>query len=345
MDRKSFLATTSTLLVGGLATISFSKVLANKNHIHSKIKIPPYLQKGATIGICAPSGHIDKKEIMPCVQMLTDWGFKVWIGKTIGTKYGAFSGTDEQRINDLEEMMRNPNIDAILCARGGYGLIRIIDKIDFSSLQLNPKWIIGFSDITLLHNHLQERMHIASIHSKMCNSFPDFGTTMTQDQQNSILSIQKALLGKEKLQYEIAYNANNRMGNCEGMLIGGNHRTLENLSGTSQDFKTDHKILFLEDTHEPLENIDRMFWNFKRSGKLAKLKGLIIGGYKLPKQEADDDTFLPDFYNIILEKVKAYNYPICFHFPVGHQINNVALKCGVRHALDVNDTNTILKEL
>jgi muramoyltetrapeptide carboxypeptidase len=222
-------------------------------------------------------------------------------------------------------------------------MVRIIDKFNFEKFKVHPKWLIGFSDITVLHSHVNRNLGIASIHSKMCNSFPDDWTRAEPIQVETILSIREALMG-DKMSYSAVWNEKNRFGKASGVLVGGNLKTLESLAGSSSDIRTAGKILFVEDTGEYLYSIDRMFWNLKRSGKLDKLAGLIVGGFKIKVDEPGDE-FGKTLQDIVLEKTKKYNYPICFDFPVGHQKNNFALKCGVRHQLDVSETGTTLKEL
>ncbi len=221
-----------------------------------------------------------------------------------------------------------------MCARGGYGLVRIIDQLDFQQFKLNPKWIIGFSDITVLHNHINRNFHVATLHSKMCNSFPADWDLAEPIQVKTIESIKKALMG-EKLSYTSPASKFNRFGKASGELVGGNLSLITTLAGSKSDLITRNKILFIEDTHEQLYNIDRMFYNLKRSGKLEHLKGLIIGGFNLKPDEPDDD-FGKTIEEIVIEKVKEYKYPVCFDFPVGHQKNNFALKCGVKYALEID---------
>jgi muramoyltetrapeptide carboxypeptidase len=213
-------------------------------------------------------------------------------------------------------------------------------SINFNQFQENPKWIIGFSDITVLHSHINRNYNVATIHSKMCNSFPDDWSKAEQVQIDSIDSIRKCLVG-EKIIYTASVNSNNKNGSATGELVGGNLRTIENLTGSDSDIHTKNKILFVEDTGEYLYSIDRMFWNLKRTGKLEKLKGLIIGGFKAKKDDPGEE-FGKTIEEIVLEKITEYDYPVCFDFPVGHQKNNVALKCGVSHILTVNNSETTL---
>lgn len=339
MKRKTFLGSVFTT---GAALQAIAMDQPVEEDAHQKIEIPAYLQPGDTIGITSPAGYITVADILPAIERLEAWGFKVMMGATIGNRYFTFGGTDAERAADLQALINNPSVKAILCARGGYGLIRIIDLIDCKPLKKNPKWIIGFSDVTVLHGFLQQQVGIASIHSKMCNSFPDKWAEADTLQQQTIQSIADCITGK-KMQYEAPYTIANKTGMSNGILVGGNLKTIETLAGSKSDFQTAGKILFVEDTGEYLYSIDRMFWNLKRSGKLSKLKGLIIGGFKIKKDDAGED-FGKTLEEIVLEKVSAYDYPVCFDFPVGHQKNNMALKCGVVHTLTVNKEKTILHE-
>lgn len=339
MNRKNFLALIpAALLLNPL--ISDAKLTAKES---AKPKLPPYLVKGDTIGITCPAGYITTEEIEASVIQMKSWGFNILLGKTVGARDFTFGGTDEERLQDFQQMLDDPTIKAIMCARGGYGAVRIIDQLDFSRYKSAPKWIIGFSDITILHCHINSNYNVATLHSKMCNSFPSNWETAEPIQIETINSIKYALTG-EKMKYEAIYNASNKIGEAKGELIGGNLRCIENLVGSKSEIETAGKILFLEDTGEALYSIDRMFFNLKRSGKLSKLKGLIIGGFKL-KADNSDDEFGKTLIDIVLEKVTEYKYPVCFDFPVGHQKANFALKCGVKHRFDVCLEGTKLEEV
>jgi muramoyltetrapeptide carboxypeptidase len=274
---------------------------------------------------------------------MESWGFNVTVGATVGKKDFTYGGTDEERTLDLQQMLDNPDMKAIMCARGGYGLVRIIDNINFKQFTKHPKWVIGFSDITVLHCHINQNFGIATLHSKMCNSFPDDWTKAEPIQVSTILSIKQALTGEE-LNYSAPASTFNRPGKAEGKLIGGNLSMVTTLAATPSDIVTKNKILFVEDTGEYLYNIDRMFWNLKRTGKLSQLAGLVIGGFKLKPDEPNEE-FGKTVYDIVTEKVKDYNYPVCFDFPVGHQRNNVALKCGMYHSLEVTAEGSTLKTI
>ncbi|RZK42324.1 MAG: LD-carboxypeptidase [Pedobacter sp.] len=335
MNRKSFLA-----LIPAAALLSPVKSYAIE---YGSSNLPDYLVEGDKIGITCPAGFITLEEIEPSLIQMRSWGFNVVIGKTVGARDFTFGGTDEERLNDLQEMLDDPSIKAIMCARGGYGAVRIIDRLNFKRYKRHPKWIIGFSDITILHCHINTNYKIATIHSKMCNSFPSNWETAEPIQIETINSIRDALKGVG-LNYRAEYNIHNRAGTADGELIGGNLRCIENMAGSVSEIETAGKILFLEDTGEALYSIDRMLFNLKRSGKLAKLKGLIIGGFK-PKTDGGPDEFGRTLADIVMAKVAEYNYPVCFDFPVGHQRANFALKCGVKHSLDVSSSGTKLSAL
>ncbi len=298
--------------------------------------IPPYLHKGDTIGIICPSGFMPMDKVETCITVLKEWGYKVKIGSTVGNQYHYFSGTDEERLADLQIMMDDDGVNAILCARGGYGLSRIIDKINFNKFRKNPKWIIGYSDITLLHNHLLTRYDIASLHSPMAAAFND-----GQYHNEYVQSLKKILSGK-KPSYTCPSHKFNKTGKALGRLVGGNLSLLCHSCGTPSDIKTRNSILFLEDVGEYIYNIDRMLQQLKRCGKFDRLAGLIIGGFSDMK-----DTTIPfgkTISEVIAEVVDEYQFPICFNFPVGHSNENYPLKIGVNYELSVGKQKVKLKE-
>jgi len=340
MNRKDFLSTVLPLATVISATADNKKVQDDSSH---NKKIPPYLKKGDTIGICCPSGYISLEDVQPAVNKIKEWGYEIKTGSTIGAKDFTFAGTDNERIKDFQNMLDDTSVKAIMFGRGGYGAVRIIDGIDFKKFITKPKWIIGFSDATVFHSHLNKNFGIASIHSKMCNSFPSDWSKAEPSQIETIDSIRRCLIG-EKMQYKCVVNEKNRTGAGEGILIGGNLSILQNLADTQSDISTANKILFIEEVSEYLYSIDRMFWNLKRSGKLDKLKGLIIGGIK-PRPDDPGEEFGRSVYDIVTEVVKEFSYPVCFDFPVGHQKNNYALKCGVKHSLTVSKDLVTLNEV
>ncbi len=298
------------------------------------ISIPPYLKKGDCIGIVCPSGFMLLEKVETCIKTLQQWGFKVKVGKTIGSQFNYFSGTDEERLNDLQTMLDDENIKAILCSRGGYGLSRIIDKIDFSSFVKNPKWIIGYSDVTILQAHIFTNFNIASLHSPMADAF--------NKGENEFIHSIKLNLVDEKISYSCEKNSLNKKGIAKGKLLGGNLSIIAHLIGSSSSFNTENKILFIEDVGEYIYNIDRMMMQLKRTGMLKGLRALIVGSFTEMK-----DTTIPfgqNVYDLIFDKVKEYDYPVCFGFPVGHVKENYALKIGVEYELKV-DEEVVLKEI
>jgi muramoyltetrapeptide carboxypeptidase len=343
MKRKSFLGS----LMGGplLAAARWQSDQGSKTEFSDEMpwRIPPYLNSGDTIGITCPAGFMTMDELQPAIRIMQGWGFNLRIGKTVGERDFIFGGTDAQRLSDMQQMLDDPTIHAIMCARGGYGCVRIIDQLDFSKFVEKPKWIVGFSDVTVLHAELNHHFHIASIHSKMCNSFPDHPEQAEKGQWESILSIQQALTGRP-VEYPVVYDPANRRGSGQGMLAGGNLKTIETLAGSASDLRTDGMILFLEDTGEYLYSIDRMFYNLKRTGKLDRLNGLLIGAFRV-KPDDPGDEFGKSVYNIVLDQVKEYNFPVCFNFPVGHVKTNYALKCGVKHELNISSDRVGFREI
>lgn len=342
MDRKNFIAT--LLPLTAISHVPSMAASFGAMALPVTKKIPPYLVKGDTIGITCPAGYITAEEIEPAVNTLKEWGYAVQIGNTVGKKDFTFGGTDTERKNDLQQLLDDKNIKAILFARGGYGAVRIIDAINFKKFIEHPKWLIGFSDITTLHSHIHQNYGIATLHAKMCNSFIKDWSLAEPAQIVSIQSIQQCISGTF-MQYSTPYNSSNTLGTATGILVGGNLKTIESLSGSKSDINTHGKILFVEDTGEYLYSIDRMFWNLKRSGKLDHLAGLIVGGFKIKKEETETEAFGKTVEQIVLEKISNCNYPVCFDFAVGHQKNNMALKCGVKHQLTVTANNSILKEI
>jgi muramoyltetrapeptide carboxypeptidase len=337
MNRKDFL---SAVIPLATATTAFPKTLISNKKNSSK-KIPPYLNKGDLIGITCPSGHINMEECTAAINKMKEWGFEVITDNTVGAKDFTFAGTDAERISGFQKMIDDPKINAIMLGRGGYGAVRIIDKIDFTKFNKNPKWIIGFSDATVFHCHINHNFGIPTIHSKMCNSFPDDFSTVTQTQIDTIDSIRQCLVG-EKMKYERLPIAENRAGKGIGDLVGGNLSIIQMMDGSVSNLHTEGKILFIEDVGEYAYKIDGMLWNLKRSNKLSKLKGLVVGEFRIKPDDAGEE-FGKTIYEIVMEKVKEYHYPVCFDFPVGHVRENYALKCGMKHQLTVSDKGTILE--
>jgi muramoyltetrapeptide carboxypeptidase len=299
--------------------------------------IPPYLKKGDCIGIVAPAGFMPSEKMQACIDILEDWGYRVKMGATTNSNSdNYFSGTDEERLRDLQSLLDDPEVNAILCARGGYGVSRIIDQLSFRRFKKHPKWVIGFSDITVLHAHLYTNYKIASLHAPMAAAFNEGGF------HNQYVQSLKSALEGVPASYECPVHELNNHGTVKGVLVGGNLSLMAHLVGTRSDIKTKNKILFLEDIGEYLYNIDRMLLQLKRAGKLDKLAGLLIGGFTDNKDT--ERPFGKSVYQIIYEQVREYDYPICYNFPVSHEKENYALKVGVEYSLLVRHDKVLLHE-
>ncbi len=343
MKRKQFIAALAPLGLG--LAVKAQAVIPQQNSSNlAKLKIPPYLKQGNTIGITCPAGYLMLDEAQSAINKLQEWGYKVKLGKTIGLRNGTFAGTDAERLNDMQAMLNDNTIQAIMCGRGGYGCNRIIDNLDFTNFKRNPKWLIGFSDITLLHTHINTKFQIASIHSKMCNSFLTDWSKAEPLQLDSINSINKCLQGT-KMEYTALPNVSNKIGTAHGCLVGGNLSIIYSAMQTQSELDTNNKILFIEEVGEYLYSMDRMLWNLKRAGKLKNLAGLVVGNCKNKISDKPEEEFGETLKGIVLNLTKEYNYPVCFDFNVGHQKVNYALKCGVKHKLIVTNEKVSLNEI
>lgn len=296
--------------------------------------IPPYLKPGDRIRIISPAGKVQKDKILPGIELLQDEGYEVLIGKHVFDKHFQYAGTDQQRANDLQEAINDPVTKAILCARGGYGTVRIIEKLDFSALLKSPKWLIGFSDVTVLHAVLN-KLGLASIHGSMPGFFLENKKTT-----RSFLSLVE-LLSSGRSQSEVAGHQLNRKGNCAGELVGGNLSLLYSLQGTPWQLDTSGKILIIEDVGEYLYHLDRMMQNLKMTGQLRNLTGIVIGGFTEMKD--NESPFGKSANEIILEAVSDYNFPVCFDFPVGHIPKNLAVMLGGHYQLKVAEKVRLIR--
>ena len=286
---------------------------------------PPYLKKGDSVYILSTARKITLEEISPAIQTYQHWGLKVIIGDTIGAQDHQYAGTDLLRLQDFQKAADNPEIKAIICARGGYGTVRMMDEINYDEFMKSPKWVVGFSDVTYLHTHISNNIGIQCIHSIMPVQFP-------KSTPEAIETLRRELFG-EANDYSLPVHPLNRTGNAEGILIGGNLSILYSITGTKSGINTFGKILFIEDIDEYCYHIDRMMINLKRSGKLSNLAGVIVGGFS----EIKDNTipFGKNAYEIIAEHVAAFNYPVCFGFPAGHIADSRALGIGKIYNLKV----------
>ena len=292
---------------------------------------PSALQKGDQIGIISTARKISKEELKFAKNTLEYWGLKVVFGNNLFQEYNQFAGSDLQRSADLQQMIDNPDIKAIICARGGYGTVRILDLIDFSDLKANPKWIAGYSDVTALHSTLHN-LNITSLHSTMPINFSD-------NTKTSLESLKQTLFGN-LISYNFPRHKLNRIGHTKGKVVGGNLSIIYSLLGSNTDINTDGKILFLEDLDEYLYHVDRMMMNLKRNGKLSKLAGLIVGGMS----NMNDNTipFGKSAIEIIAESVSEYDYPVAFNFPAGHIDNNNTIILGQNANLTIDRKNSNL---
>lgn len=291
--------------------------------------IPRYLQKGDAVGIVAPARKVSPEEMEAGIEWILGQGWKpVYTARLFGSD-NQFSGTDEERRQDFQEKLDNPAIRAIFCARGGYGSIRFIDKLDFSTFVKDPKWIVGFSDVTVMHSHILQNFGVASIHGPMLFSFGNHKTS-----PESLATLNNALTG---MSYSIGYDAvlPHHEGEAEGILCGGNLSILYALSGSVSEMDMQGKILFIEDIDEYLYHIDRMMIQLKRSGKLSGLAGLIVGGMTDMRDNAIPFGKLA--CEIIHEHTAEYGYPVAMGFPAGHIVDNRCLVLGTSVKLSVSD--------
>jgi muramoyltetrapeptide carboxypeptidase len=292
-------------------------------------KHPPYLKQGSVIGITCPASYIPLAQIEFAAGILKSHGFEIKLGKMAEVEKFYLAGDDDARLKDLQDMLDDPAIDAILMGRGGYGVSRIIDRLDFTKFIAQPKWICGFSDIIVLQSHIQANFDIPVLHSPMCNAYKP--ETLSSLHLQSFLD---AITGKP-LHYETSPSQFNRAGKAEGVLTGGNLAILAHITGSVSEVDTSGKILFIEDIGEYLYNIDRLMLNLKRAGKLDHIKGLIVG--YLTDMQDTTRPFGQTVEEIIWDKVKEYDYPVCFGFPCGHEDINYTLSLGMQHKLTVTE--------
>ena len=296
---------------------------------------PSHLKPGDTIGIICPSGYIPLEKVQICIQTLEKWGYQVKLGKTVGAKKDSFSGTDIERAADLQTMFDDPSVKAILCARGGYGASRIIAAMNFKHFNEQPKWVIGFSDITVLHAAILKQ-NCMSIHGPMAAAF-----AKGEAGEPYIQSLKQVLEG-EKTSYTIPAHSMNTLGNAKAELVGGNLCILAHLIGSKNALDTNGKILFIEDVGEYHYNIDRLMIQCKNAGLFDNLAGLVIGGFTDLKDPSSD--FGASAYEIIKEHILGYTFPICFDFPISHGLPNFAIKQGQVYSLAVSAQEVSLTE-
>ncbi|HYG39804.1 MAG TPA: LD-carboxypeptidase [Cytophagales bacterium] len=292
---------------------------------------PPHLKRNDKVAFAAPARKIKQEEIAYSIKILESWGLEVVVDERLFRQCNQFGGNDEERIELFQDLLNNKEIKAIICVRGGYGITRIIDRVDFSGLLRNPKWICGYSDVTALLCHLF-KMDIEGIHSTMPMLFE-------RDKPESLESLRKILFGED---YSISSPGHslNKYGVAEGKVVGGNLSILNTLIGTPSDLETSGSILFLEDIDEYLYNIDRMTVQLKRTGKLNNLSGLIVG--HMTDMKDNTIPFGSTAFEILHNWTKEYNIPVAFGLPVGHEPENMAIPFGRIGRLKVCDKGASL---
>jgi len=296
------------------------------------IKQPPYLKKGDKIALVCPAKKLPKK-IDFALEILKNWGLEIVIGKSLYASHHQFAGSDALRTDDVQTFLDDVSIRAIISGRGGYGTIRIIDELDFTVFKQHPKWVVGFSDITVLLSHIIAETETQCIHAQMPYTF-DEATP------ESLETLRKSLFG-EAIEYSYQSVFKNRTGMCSGTLIGGNLTLLCMMQGSVSEMNFDGKILFLEDVGEQEYAIDRMMRMLKRSGKLKNLKGLIVGAFN--EIEEEKISFGQTAEEVILDAVREYDFPVAFDFPTGHIDNNLSMVLGADITLHVEDKNVQFK--
>jgi len=289
------------------------------------IKRPPSLRPDDEIRLVSTARKIDRETLQPAIDILRSWGFSPTLAKNLFAENHQMAGTDAQRTADFQDALDDKNVRAILCVRGGYGTVRIIDQLNFSGFVQHPKWIAGYSDVTVLHNHIHRHHAVCTLHSTMA-------VNMAGNTEAALDSLRNALTG-EKLYYTVNDHLFNRHGTAEAEVVGGNLSMLYSLMGSPSDLNTAGKILFIEDLDEYLYHVDRMMMNLRRSGKLSELTGLIVGG--MTDMRDNEIPFGKTAIEIVSEAVSDYNYPVCFDFPAGHMANNCAIIMGAKAKLTV----------
>ncbi len=301
-------------------------------HAQRNMITPEFLKKGDTVGIIATARKIELSSLQPAISLLESWGLNVKIGKTIGKSENQLAGADWQRATDLQEMLDDPSVKAVWAAKGGYGTVRIIDRVNFTNFKKKPKWIIGFSDVTVLHSHLNN-MNVETIHGMMALS----SATATPAAKESL---RRALFG-EKLDYKMAPHPFNKPGTASGELVGGNLSVLYSILGSKSEIDYKDKILFIEDLDEYLYHIDRMMMNLKRNGYFDGLKAVVIGG--MTSMNDNEIPWGKDALEIIQDVLKDYDFPIIYNFPAGHLKDNRAMIFGKTVTIEVNEKGSTVQ--
>lgn len=297
---------------------------------------PPYLKAGDTVAIVAPSGILKHRneEIERAKRLLKQWNLNVVVGKHVFNQANHFAGTDQERCEDFQNALDNPNIKAIWCARGGYGTVRILDKLDYTRFLEQPKWIIGYSDITALHNQIHN-LGVQSLHAMMCVSLPKDESEIEQ----TIATFKKAIFG-ETLSYTLQGSNYNQVGEVTAPIVGGNLTMLHTMLGSKTSIDTSGKILFIEEIGEYKYHIDRMLQSLKRAGYFDQCKGVIVGD--MTKLRKNTTLWGTSIEQLILDALADYDFPIAFNMPAGHEDDNRALILGRKATLKVEKTKSTL---
>lgn len=325
-----------TMLAALLITLGLEAQNDQEMTITRDLVKPPYLKKGDTIMILSPAGKVkDRTAVDPGIELANHWGLVVFFGNHLLSQDHTFAGTDQERLEDLQKALDDPSIKAIWAARGGYGTIRLIDDLDFSKFMAHPKWIIGYSDITVLHNKVHN-LGYQSVHGQM----PLTLNLEDPVQKESVQTLYQALFGK-KLQYKIESSDHNRTGESTGQLVGGNLSLVYSMLGSDTNLSMGGKILFIEDVGEALYHIDRMMISLKRAGFFEKCEGVIVGDFKLKKNEGN--AFGKTLEEIVLEAVEGTDFPVVFDFPAGHLEDNRALLLGAYAEMSVSKKRTRIR--
>ena len=293
--------------------------------------IPQFLKAGDTVAIVCTARKFFPEDAKPAIDLLESWGLKVKLGKTIGLDNFQLGGTDTERAADFQAQLDDEKVKAIWCARGGYGTVRIIDLLDFSKFKKHPKWIMGFSDVTVLHSQLNVE-RVASLHSIMPFTVPNAPEEVKE-------TLRKALFG-ETISYTIPSKSYDVKGTASGELVGGNISILYSLLGSKSAIDTKDKILFIEDLDEYLYHIDRMMYNLKRNGYFENVKGIIVGS--MADMHDNEIPFGQNEVQIITEIAKENRIPIAFQFPAGHQSDNRTLILGKQVDFEVTESAVVL---
>lgn len=334
----------TTILLTFISPSLVNAQSSNSIELHTKMTNtliqPPYLKAGDTVAIVAPSGVLNgrDKEVNQAKELLKSWGLNVVVGDHVFNKANHFAGTDNERAEDFQKALDNPNIKAIWCARGGYGTVRMIDKLDYTKYKDNPKWVIGYSDITAIHNQLNIEGS-ESIHAMMCTSLTDDLSEI----EETLETFRCALFGKS-LNYSIDGSSYNKTGSATAPLVGGNLTLLHTMLGSKTSIDTSDKILFIEEIGEYKYHIDRMLQSLKRAGYFENLKGLIVGD--MSKMRKNTTPWGTSIEQLILDAVSEYDFPVLFDFPAGHEDDNRALILGrtIQLTVDSEKSTVVFEE-